>query len=160
MAKAPKKPEDDRKPLNLKPMADDEIEQLLTADERAAIELEAEEDALEAKKAQAKDQYRQKVREDRQREAGLLEPQVEVTIDCAPYADRITLDNKVFLQGQRYTMPQSQFAVVSEIMQRTWEHQAEIDGKDENFYRKARNPRVVPTSDGKGATVVGQLLRA
>ena len=160
MAKAPKKPEDERKPLNLKPMADDEIESLLTPDERAQIELEAEADALEAKKAQAREQYRQKLREDRQRAAGLLEPQVMVTIDCAPYADRITIDNRVFLQGQRYTVPQSQFAVIAETMQRTWEHQAEIDGKDENFYRKARNPRVVPTADGQGAQVVGQLLRA
>ena len=31
-----------------------------------------------------------------------------------------------------------------EQMQRTWGHQSEIDGKSENFYRRARSPRVTP----------------
>ncbi len=84
--------------------------------------------------------------------------QVEVTVDLAPYTDRILLDNVAFLQGITYTVGAGKAQVMREVMQRTWTHQAEIDGKSENFYRRTRGQRVIPA--GNGAAVVSNLLRA
>ena len=134
---------------------------LLTQDQLAAIELEAEaavrEEAIEAAKKTALAEFTAK----HKRKKGLTEPYVDVTIDLAPYCDRILLDNRAFLQGQTYNVPHSVAAVMNESMQKTWNHQAEIDGKSENFYRRTRGQRVVPAGNG-GAAVVNttQILRA
>ncbi len=63
----------------------------------------------------------------------------DVTIDVAPYTDRIFLDGKWYMQGRTYKFGQRVADSVREIMARTWEHQAEIDGKDTNMYRRG-NP--------------------
>lgn len=70
------------------------------------------------------------------------EEQVPVLIDLAPYCDRITLDGVVYMHGRSYTVPKSKFDSINEICSRTWGHQAEIDGKPTNFYRKGNNARL------------------
>ena len=64
------------------------------------------------------------------------ELQFSVTIDVAPYTDRIFLDGKWYMQGRTYQFGQRVADTVREIMARTWEHQAEIDGKNSNMYRR------------------------
>ena len=91
--------------------------------------------------------------EERQ-QGGLDEPMVDITIDLAPHADRIVLDSVIYFQGQTKTVRESVAAVIAEVCSKTWEHQSQIDGKSENFYRKARGQRVTP--DG----VVSNILRA
>ncbi len=66
------------------------------------------------------------------------EPMVTVTIDLAPFASRITIDGTIYVQGRTYELPQRTAAVVNETMARGWEHQAEIEGKDREFYLKNR----------------------
>jgi len=67
------------------------------------------------------------------------EEMVQVTIDLAPYADRIRLDyDAPYMQGKTYTVGLRKAQVLNEQMARTWGHQAEIEGKDPEFYLKNR----------------------
>lgn len=74
--------------------------------------------------------------------SGLQEVQMQVEIDLAPYCDRIVIDNVIYFQGTQPIVPESRAMVMLEIMANTWKHQAEIDGKSENFYRRSRSAHV------------------
>jgi hypothetical protein len=130
---------------------------LLTADEIAALQAEVELEAADELREQAKKTVKAKLRAEARLKKGLDEPQEEVTIDLAPYADRLLIDNVAYLQGVTYTVRASLAAVLREQSQRTWGHQSEIDGKSENFYRKARGTRVLPNG---GVINTSQILRA
>ena len=79
---------------------------------------------------------------------GVDEQTEDVFIDLAPYADRIMLDGVIYFQGQTKTVRTSVADVIREICEKTWEHQSIVDGKPEDFYRKGRGQRVVPTANG------------
>lgn len=121
---------------------DFELASGLSPEEIETVRREATEEAEKELKAERKKTLKAKFTEDAKRAKGLLEEQVEVTIDLAPYCDRILIDNRAFFQGQTYILPLSQARSMWEIMQRTWQHQSEIDGKSENFYRKNRSMHV------------------
>lgn len=121
---------------------------------RAKAKAKVEKDRQAAAEAQLMAQFELEERQ----QGGLEEEMVDVTIDLAPYSDRIVLDGVVYFQGQTKTVRASVAEVITEIQGRTWEHQAQIDGKSENFYRKERGQRVVPSGDG--AAVVSNILRA
>jgi len=112
---------------------------LLTADEKAAIELEVEADALAERKALAKIEYKAALALKKARELGLAEPQVTVTIDLAEFANEIRIDGVVYQQGMTYTFPASQAIVVMHMMQQTFKHEREINGKSEHDRRRPRN---------------------
>lgn len=61
-----------------------------------------------------------------------------VMVDLAPYCDRLVIDSKIYMQGHSYELDTRVVAVIKEQMARTWEHQAEIEGKDNQFYLKNR----------------------
>lgn len=114
---------------------------VLTPEEIQAIEAEANQEiqaeAKDAAKAVLKEQAKAKARQ----KTGVDEELVEVTVDLAPYAGEIRLDNVVYMQGVTYTVRASVAQVMREAMQRTWGHQSEIDGKSQNFYQRTRNTR-------------------
>lgn len=146
-----------KKELFAKDQPDDLDAALLTPDEIAAIELEVEADVTREAKEVAKKSLKAKLTREHKRAKGLEEQQVEVTIDIAPYDTRLLIDNFPYLQGQTYIVGEKRAQVLREQMQRTWGHQAEIDGKTENFYRRTRGQRILPS----GAVVnTSQLLRA
>ncbi len=127
---------------------------ILNEDDIAALELQAEEEVLAEQREAAKKQKLEEFKRARKRKVGLTEAYEEVTVDLAPYCDRILLDNRAFMQGVTYTVATSQAQVMREIMQRTWGHQSEIDGKSENFYRKQKGTRILPNGG------VTNILRA
>lgn len=141
------------------PPADPDLD-VLTAEEIAAVEAEAKADVDREAKELARQALKAKIVSDAKRAKGLAAEQVEVTLDLAPYCTEIVLDNRHFLQGVTYTVRATQAQVMREIMQRTWTHQAEIDGKSENFYRRTRGARVVPNGNGAAVVNTSQLLRA
>lgn len=151
--------------MGKKPIEKDEPEveidpALLSAAEIAEVEQEVKaEVALEAKD-KAKAALKTKMTREAKRAAGLAEAQESVTVDLAPYCDRILLDNVAYLQGVTYTVRASVAQVMREQMQRTWTHQAEIDGKSENFYRRTRGARVIPAGNGAAVVNTSNLLRA
>lgn len=119
---------------------------ILSEDEIAALQLEAEEKVAKERKLAAKAQLLDEFEAAARRESGLAEEEVEVYIDLAPYCERVLLDNKAYLQGKNYTVRAGVAAVINEVIQRTWRHQAEIDGKSENFYRRKLATRLTPHS--------------
>ncbi len=131
---------------------------ILTPDEIAAVQLEVEAEVIAKAKEQARKQLKERLTVEEQRKTGIKEPLVQISIDLPQYCDRVTLDNRHFLQGQTYTVPQSVAAVLGEVMQKTWGHQSVVDGKSENFYRKARATHVLPSGGVVNGT--SNILRA
>lgn len=104
-----------------------------------------------AAESQLLDQFE---KEERQA-GGIDEPMVEVYIDLAPYADRITLDGVIYFQGSTKTVRESVAAVMLEMMQATWKHQSIVDGKPEDFYRRGRGQGIAANGG-----VTSHILRA
>ena len=150
-----------KKPLFIDDPKDKVLDRdLLTADEIAELSAGVQEEIDSERREAAKKALKVKLREEAREKQGLSEPQDTVTVDLAPYADRILLDNRAYLQGQTYPVPVGRAQVIREQMQRTWNHQAEIDGKSENFYRRTRGARVIPAGNGAAVINTSQLLKA
>jgi hypothetical protein len=133
---------------------------VLTAEEIAAVEIEAKAEVEKESKDQAKKALKAKLVREAKKGVGLVEADEPVTIDLAPYCAEIRIDNRVYMQGVTYTVPASKAMVLRETMQNTWRHQAHTDGKSENFYRRTRAPQVIPVGNGAGVVNNSNLLRA
>ena len=118
---------------------------------RAKAKAQVEKEKQLAAEAQLLEQFE---KEERQA-GGLDEEKVEISIDLAPYADRIMLDGVVYFQGRTYTVRSSVAEVMREMTQASWKHQSIVDGKPEDFYRKGRGQGVTPA----GVTT-SNILRA
>ncbi len=118
---------------------------------RAKAKAKIDKERQAAAEAQLLDQL-----EDEERRAlGVSEAMETVTIDLAPYADRITIDNRIFFQGETKTVGAGMAAVIREMMQATWKHQSIVDGKPEDFYRRSRGQSIIPNGG-----VISNVLRA
>lgn len=101
-----------------------------------AVRRELEDEAKEEARKRRMERYREHVRMETRRRAGLLEPQVTLVIDVAGYADGVTIDGRKYFHGHQYTLPQSEADSVLEIMQRTWEHEDAVGGANRDQYRR------------------------
>jgi hypothetical protein len=110
-----------------------------------------EKERIKLAEAQLLEQFENEERQS----GGLDEPMVEITIDLAPYADRLMIDGVVYFQGATRKVRESVAAVILEMSQATWRHQSIVDGKSENFYRQSRSQGVA----ANGA-VISHILRA
>lgn len=119
------------------------------------LRAKAAEKVEKERKAAAEAQLLEQFENEERQVGGLDEPLVDITIDLAPYADRLMLDGVIYFQGQTKTVRESVAAVMCEMMQNTWRHQSEIDGKSENFYRKSRGQGVAANGG-----VTSHILRA
>lgn len=72
----------------------------------------------------------------------------EVTINIAPYADRIMVDGRVYFQGFSYEMTDEQAASIHEMMARTWQHEASTGGANTSAFQRARNLALSPSFPG------------
>lgn len=140
--KGPQKP---KATVDISIIGDDRIK-ILRAQAAKKVELER----VKAAEAQLLEQFE---KEERQ-QGGLDEPMVDITIDLAPYADRLMLDGVVYFQGQTKTVRAAVAAVILEMSANTWKHQSIVDGKSENFYRQSRAQQVTPNG------VISHILRA
>src|SRR5262245_62139696 len=124
------------------PEQPDAVDQsILTEEERARVAAEVADEVAREAKAAALAALKEQLKQEAKRSKGGSEEHLAVTIDLAPYCDRILIDNVAYLQGMTYSVPVSRAQLMFEMMQRTWGHQSEIDGKPGNFYQKARNTR-------------------
>jgi hypothetical protein len=77
------------------------------------------------------------------------EEYVNIVIDSAPYVPFFMLDGVQFFNGYEYQVTRSQSAVLTEQMQRSWQHQDEIDGRSRFApYRRAQGMRIGETHAG------------
>lgn len=60
---------------------------------------------------------------------------VDVYVDLAPYADRITIDGQPFYHGKTVRVARPVAAVLNEQIQRSWQHQQSIAGQRTDFHR-------------------------
>lgn len=76
----------------------------------------------------------------------LKEEQFNFTLDLAEHSDRLVIDGTVYFHGGNYTVGQRTYDAMREMISRGWNHQREIEGKNENAYRLQRNVRISPRS--------------
>ena len=112
--------------------------ELLTKDEIEALQLEVQKEIDKEAKAKAKEELKKKMLLEARVQRGLEEPIVPVLIDLPVYAMDIKLDNRTFLLNHTYDVRASVAAVLYEIMQKTWQHQAVIEGRSKGFFQKQR----------------------
>jgi hypothetical protein len=60
---------------------------------------------------------------------GYKDEEIWVTIDLAPYSDRLVIDGTVYLQGHTYKLPRHMVNSMRESMMRSWDHEADIKGE-------------------------------
>ena len=114
---------------------------LLTQEARKSIAAEMEQDARDAYFAAEMARLRQEHVPD--------EVIVNVTIDLAPYLQNIMIDGTIYYHGYTYAVPRSRAVVFFEQMQRSWQHQDEIDGRGKSeAYRRPSNMRLGPQHAG------------
>lgn len=102
---------------------------MLSADERAALDKEAQASIASELAQDARDAYFAQKLEALRREQVPEDQLGHVTIDAAPYVPCIMIDGVQFFHGYTYEVPMKQAAVLYEQMQRSWHHQDEIDGR-------------------------------
>jgi len=133
------------------------IEDILTPTELAALETEVQKELDKEEKSKAKEQAKKGMLERARRERGLAEPIEEVIIDLPESADRILVNNFAYMQGHSYTVKGSVGAMLRETMQRAWSHQAELEGRSKDFFRRERGTRM---SARTGAVSGAPFLKA
>ena len=118
------------------PKVSPDLQELLSADDIERIRDQARITVAAEKKKQAEDQYLAKALEEERRE---LEPEQElvpIVIDVAPFTDRIMIDSKQYFQGHVYQVSRRLYAVLTEIMARSWAHDEEVGSPNRKFYEK------------------------
>lgn len=133
---------------------------LFTVEELEALEhevtLEAQADLKEEARERVRDRLKATKRLEIQRKIDPDEEMYYITVDLAPFADRITLDGVVYMHGATYEVPHRQYDTMREIVARTWEHEAEIGNANSQFYRKPRSVKLGPKDS---ATPITSLMR-
>jgi hypothetical protein len=80
-----------------------------------------------------------------------LDETVEVTVDLAEFAAKLTINGQDYWHGYTYTVPRHVFDSMRDIMFRGHLHQNALDGKDlATFYRSKQSP-VLAGSDRAAA---------
>lgn len=128
-------------------------EGVLSAEDIAEIEAEAQKQVTAAQRKKARDELLAKTRAELERQAREAAKRgaakgdlVDVSIDLAPYAAYISLDGERFYHGMTYRVARPVSAVLREQMQRSWQHQDSISGQKNDFNRQ----RLINISPVKG----------
>lgn len=75
-----------------------------------------------------------------------------VFVNLAEFADRLVIDGVIYVHNRTYDMPAAKAQVVKEIMARGWRHQAEIEGKDSEFYLRQQLQNTAVRLSPKGTS--------
>lgn len=125
---------------------------------------ELEEVRKEAQKLEVdelKKQLRDKaLADERARLRAAIDPTEEtrsITIDLAEFADRITIDGRMYVHGQTYIVPKRLYDVLQEAMFRTQQHEHEISGRARAQFKPRLAVNLRPGFEGLPAT---SLIRA
>lgn len=132
---------------------------LFTAEELAALEAEVinevSQDLRDEAKERVREQMRAQKRLEMQRAVDPDEQLFSLTIDLAPYANYVSLDNVYYMHGTTYVLPKRTYDSIKEIMARTWQHEVSRGNPNANFYQKPRESRIGPMDVGAATS---QLL--
>lgn len=116
---------------------------LLDEDIKKALREEARKSVLAEMEQDARDEFFSRETEKLRRAKTPADRYVEVTVDMAPYAAFLMLDGTQYYHGYTYKVPFRVACVILEQMQRTWQHQDQIDGRERsNAYRAPLNRKI------------------
>jgi hypothetical protein len=116
---------------------------VLSADRRAQLTKQAEEDLAAEREQQAGDDWYDKELERLRRGYIPSAQYVRITIDAAPYVQFFMLDGVQYYPGYPYEVTRDQAAVLNEQCQRSWQHQDQIDGRDRyQPYRREQGMKI------------------
>jgi hypothetical protein len=130
---------------------------LISEERREELRLEAQQKIDAERVKSAEDDYLKKAELELRRAHDPDEEMIEITLDLAEHSDRITIDGVMYFHGYTYKVPLNTYRTILEIQSRGWDHQAIVDGKNVNSYRKAHNLRISPVH---GTVNTSQLQRA
>jgi hypothetical protein len=134
--------------------------ELLSAEDKLRIQEEVLATARAERKLAAEEAYKKIALEEARREEGLAEEQVTFVLDLAEFADRLTIDGKIYFHARQYTVPRSVYQTMTEMAFRTHQHQHEIDGKSMTRWRGWDDPRIGAKAVGPhGVINTSQLVR-
>lgn len=118
---------------------------LLTAVEKEEIRKQARATVLAEMEQDARDEYFKTAIAEARRDNTPQDQIIQVVIDIAPFLPHISIDGVMYFHGYEYSVPRSRALVMYEQMQRSWQHQDEIDGRSRfNPYRRAQNTTIGP----------------
>ena len=122
---------------------------LLTAAELAALAAEVQKEIDKEEKDKEREATKKELLTKARQERGLVEPVEQVLIDLPPDGGEIRVNNFSYSQGHVYTVKASVAIMLRDTMQRAWEHQAQIEGRSKDFFR--RQQRLTRMSAATGA---------
>ena len=123
---------------------------MLTAEEKEALFEQARASVLEEMKQDARDKYFADAMAKVRRSHTPKDQIIDVFIDIAPFLPYIAIDQVQYFHGYTYPVERSRALVLYEQMQRSWQHQDEIDGRSRfNPYRRAQNVTIGPRQIGQ-----------
>jgi len=115
---------------------------LLTAAELQALETEVQKEIDKEEKAKARESAKKTMLFEARQKRGLAEAIESVLIDLPESGNEIRVNNLAYTQGHTYNVPISVAIMLRDTMQRAWEHQAEIEGRKKDFFRRQRLTRM------------------
>lgn len=122
---------------------------VLSDEDKASLRAEAKKSIVEEMAQDARDAYFASEVDKLRREQTPNERRVNIFIDAAPFVPFIMIDGEQFYHGGTYSVPNSQALVLFEQMQRSWQHQDEIDGRRKSeAYRRPQDRRLGPADAG------------
>lgn len=125
-----------RKRLSSSIMSSDDMNALLSPEDKQAIAKRAESVVAKEAKQAAEDAYFEAELERQRKAMAPVDAQDrEIVIDLAPHSDRIMVDGVIFFHGQRYSVSAQLYPTLKEIMARGWEHEQEVGGANRDAYR-------------------------
>lgn len=143
-----------RKPTKLTTPAD---ENLLSPETKQALQAKARERVAKERRDRAEDAYLEHAVEAERRANDPVYEIKRIRIDLAGHADRIRLDDVIFLHGFDYDVTLPVYATLKDIMARTWEHEDEVGGVNRDQYRRPRSTILRPGMENMTVTT-GRLL--
>ena len=158
------------KPAIKEPPAEDEItidttvppqfEGILTEEDMAEVHAEAKAILRKSQREKAKKEALAEATRELERQAKLAVERgapkgdmVDVQIDLAPYTADIKLDGKVFEHGTIRRVERKVAAVLMEQMQRSWQHEEGLRGKNDRPYRRNLAQRGITANNYQAAMV-------
>ena len=118
------------------PKVSPDLQELLSADDIERIRDQARLQVSAEKKREAEAQFLAKALEEERRALEPEQEMVDIVVDVAPFTDRIMIDGKQYFQGRYYRVPRRVYAVMVEIMARSWAHDEEVGSPNRKFYEK------------------------
>ena len=118
------------------------MNELLTPQELAAIEAEVQKELDKELKTKERERVKKDLLTKARQDRGLVEPIEPVLIDLPESGNNIRVNNREYAQGHVYNVAASVAIMLRDTMQRAWEHQAEIEGRSKDHFRKQRLTRM------------------